>query len=298
MKSIFTVFLLLFTLNLSLAQITVTGTGCSPIGSDVDAIYNLNGTQNGKNRYLTTDNFHQIEWTGTQWIFDFGGSQILFTNNTDVGADPPATGWSTGLNSCAGSSAPTLSGDVGTLPVELTFFKARISNFKVILLWQTATELNNEKFEVEISKDGREFQKIGVIKGNGTTIASQEYSFEVKNPKKGVSYYRLKQIDFDGQFEYSEVISLRFIGENQEVGIFYPNPSKTGVVNLDYISQTNKEIDIAVYDITAKIVINQVRQVSSGSNNLIFDFSTLNTGIYIAQISDARNSTRRKLIIK
>jgi len=299
MKSIFTVLLFALTLNLSFGQITVTGTGCDPLGfNPVDAIYTNNGIQNGKNTYIEPNAFNQIEWTGTQWIFDMGNSQILFTNSLDVGVDPPATGWSVGTNSCAGSAAPSLSGDVGTLPVELTFFEAKVINKKVLLSWQTASELNNEKFEIEVSEDGREFEKIAEVKGKGTTLEQQGYSFEVKNPRKGISYYRLKQIDFDGKFEYSEVISVNFKEKNGEFGEFYPNPSKSGLVNLDYLAQNNDKIIVSVFDMTGKLVNSQIQQIVSGDNNLNFDFSELKTGIYIVKIGNDRNPIHRKLIIE
>ena len=184
------------------------------------------------------------------------------------------------------------------LPVELLFFDATLDANTVLLNWQTASELNNEKFEVEQSRDGRDFQKIGEIEGKGTTLEQQDYSYEVKNPRNGISYYRLKQIDFDGQFEYSKVISVNFKGENGDVGEFYPNPSKSGLVNIYYTSQTDDEIAVSVFDVTGKLVVNQIQQVSNGDNNLSFDFSELNTGTYIVKIGDERNPTHRKLIIE
>lgn len=184
------------------------------------------------------------------------------------------------------------------LPVELVVFNAEEKNKAIYLNWTTASELNNEKFEIEGSQDGREFQKIGEVEGKGTTLEQQEYSFTDKNPRKGISYYRLKQIDFDGQFEYSKVISLNFKGENGEVGEFYPNPSKSGLVNLDYTSETDDEIAVSVFDVTGKLVVNQIQQISNGDNNLSFDFSELNTGIYIVKVGDERNPSLRKLIIE
>lgn len=186
------------------------------------------------------------------------------------------------------------------LPVELLKFDANYqkNSSKVNLEWQTASELQNEKFEIEESQDGREFQKIGEVEGRGTTHELQDYTFEVKKPRYGISYYRLKQIDFDGQFEYSKVLSVNFKGENEEVGEFYPNPSKSGMVYLDYVSKTDEEIIVSVFDITGKLVINQIQQISSGDNNLRFDFSDLNMGIYMVKIGDERNPTHRKLIIE
>jgi len=186
----------------------------------------------------------------------------------------------------------------GVLPVELIYLTGENKNKFNVLNWQTASELNNEKFEIEESQDGGIFQKIGEVKGKRTTLEQQEYSFRVKNPRNGLSYYRLKQIDFDGQFEYSKVISINFKGENRDVGEFYPNPSRLGMVYLDYTSQNDEEIVVSVFDVTGKLVVNHIQQISNGDNNLSFDFSELNTGIYIVKIGDERNPTHRKLIIE
>ena len=182
------------------------------------------------------------------------------------------------------------------LPVELITFEGYYREGRNILEWSTASELNNEKFEIEESQDGREFQKVGEVKG--TTFEQQAYSFEIENPRNGISYYRLKQIDFDGQFEFSEVIIVNVKGENGEVGEFYPNPSKLGLVNLDYVAQNDYEITVSVFDMTGKLVINQIQSISKGNNNLSFDFSGLNTGIYIVKFGDEINPTHRKLIIE
>jgi len=186
----------------------------------------------------------------------------------------------------------------GALPVELTSFKAIQSKENIDLLWETATEINNDKFEVEQSRDGRAFQKIGEVKGKGTTLAPQEYAFEVTKPRNGISYYRLKQIDFDRQFDYSKVVSVNFIGNGDNIGGFYPNPSHSGFVHLEYFAEHEDEVPFSVFDITGKLVISQVQQLSRGANNLSFDFGDLDTGIYIVKIGGEGNPTHRKLIIE
>lgn len=77
------------------------------------------------------------------------------------------------------------------------------------------------------------------------------------------------------------MISINFKEDNAEIGTFYPNPSKSGLVNLDYVTQKDDEIVIAVFDMTGKLLINQVQAIVRGNNNLSFDFSSLNTGMYV-----------------
>lgn len=183
-------------------------------------------------------------------------------------------------------------------PVEFISFNAKSEDSKIQLTWQTATEQNNEKFEIEMSLNGRDFQTIGEVKGNGTTATQQNYSFAVKSPQGGISYYRLKQIDFEGTFKYSEVKSVNFKKNNKQIEEFYPNPSSSGFTHFNYVAQNNGKITISVFDMTGKLMIHQAQQVLKGENNLSFDFSDLNTGNYIVKIDDKRNLLYKKLIIE
>lgn len=184
------------------------------------------------------------------------------------------------------------------LPVELIKFSAAVIDKSVLLKWQTASEIDNEGFEIEESSDGRKFKKVGAVKGQGTSLIQQDYSFQVSSPVNGVSYYRLKQIDFDGHFEYSKVVSVNLKGENKELGEFYPNPSQSGLVNLDYFAENDEEIMVSVFDMAGKLVFKQTRVKLSGNNNLNFDFSDLNAGIYVLKIGDESNLNYRKLVIE
>lgn len=263
--------------------------------------FSESGTANSRPRYVAGDGSF-IEWSGSRWEIRTTLNQLEYINNSNS-ATPPCSSFSTWTPqiSCGADGGSLVTGascSNMTLPVELINFEYKEIEKYILLNWRTASELNNEKFEVEESRDGRKFQKIGEVEGNGTTFEEQEYSFEVKNPRNGVSYYRLKQIDFDGQFEYSEVISINFRGKNGEVGEFYPNPSKSGLINLDYFAQNDDEITISVFDMTGKLLVNQVQSVLRGNNNLSFDLSELNAGIYIVKIGDERNPTHRKLIIE
>ena len=100
------------------------------------------------------------------------------------------------------------------LPVEFTKFDAKRNQNKVDLKWATATELNNDYFEVQHSADGRDYKTIGQLKGNGTTSIGASYNFEHFNPSVGINYYRLKQVDIDGKYEYSPIRSVLF-GKNK-----------------------------------------------------------------------------------
>lgn len=100
------------------------------------------------------------------------------------------------------------------LPVELTKFDVKRNENKVNLIWATATELNNDHFEIQHSVDGKNFKPINQVKGNGTTPVSTSYNFDHLTPSVGINYYRLKQVDIDGKYEYSPIRSILF-GKNK-----------------------------------------------------------------------------------
>ena len=100
------------------------------------------------------------------------------------------------------------------LPVDLTKFDVKETQKSVMLSWATASENNNDHFDIQKSIDGTHFENIGQVKGNGTTAAGAHYYFEDKNPSVGVAYYRLKQVDADAKFVFSQVRSIRY-GHNK-----------------------------------------------------------------------------------
>ena len=165
------------------------------------------------------------------------------------------------------------------------------------LKWQTASELNNEKFEIEMSQDGRSFQKVGEVKGNGTTQTQVDYDFQIEEPPVGMSYYRLKQMDYDGKFEYSKIVSANFEKQGTSIGKIFPNPSRSGLVNLTLSAEEEQVIQVAIFDVAGKKINDQTRSLLAGNNELKFDFSAFDKGIYIVTIRDDKSTTSRKLIL-
>src|SRR5690606_20289567 len=116
---------------------------------------------------------------------------------------PPLTSpWTTSEVFCGGTW------NSGVIPVELTSFTGSASGSEVNLSWATATELNNSGFSIERKYENSEFTEAGFVQGFGTTSEPKSYSFADKNLQSGVYTYRLKQIDFDGTFEYSDEIEV------------------------------------------------------------------------------------------
>jgi hypothetical protein len=120
------------------------------------------------------------------------------------------------------------------LPVELLDFSGKNTDRGNLLSWVTASESNNRGFDIERSTEGSQFQKIGFMKGKGTTIQEQRYSFKdsllLEPLRNKITYYRLKQLDFDGRFDYSKILAITNKNNEQKTRI-YPNPSH-GVFNI------------------------------------------------------------------
>ncbi len=171
------------------------------------------------------------------------------------------------------------------LPVELTAFYAKTSSNSVTLFWQTETETDNAYFEVERSADGIRFASIGNRKGAGTTVLPQSYRFVDQDPKPGVNYYRLKQVDTDGTFHYYDILSVEF-QPKQLVLQLYPSP-----VSDRLTIQTNAVIQrLQVFDSTGKMCIekNDVAQQ--------LDVNSLPSGMYLLRVLTPKGQQIKRFI--
>ncbi|NJK82464.1 MAG: T9SS type A sorting domain-containing protein [Saprospiraceae bacterium] len=194
------------------------------------------------------------------------------------------------------NSTSILAGDCNTLPVELSAFKAEAKENAIALLWETASELNNAGFEVERSENGKTFKAISFVEGKGTTYEAQKYWFEDKTVRQNITYYyRLKQIDFDGQFEYTDIVTAT-LERKVAVGTFYPNPASDGMTQLDYSSSESGEVNATVYNVNGQVVATFVRSVARGSNILDFNFSALSAGSYFVKLENGSDRQYQKLI--
>lgn len=115
----------------------------------------------------------------------------------------------------------------GPLPVNWLSFEGKAINQSIQLLWKTASETNNELFEIERSVDAINFDKLGEVPGNGNSAIESSYIYYDEVPLPGINYYRLKQTDFDGSYDYSKIIGIRNHAEQSAFNIF-PNPVQSG----------------------------------------------------------------------
>jgi hypothetical protein len=187
------------------------------------------------------------------------------------------------------------------IPVELTSFAASVVDGNVALNWTTATELNNSGFEVErcaLSAECQAWEKIGFVSGNGTTTEKSFYSFADQNPFVGTTYYRLKQIDFDGSFEYSNIVEVNFILPIEfKLEQNYPNPFNP-FTSIQYTLSSKQNVQLIVYNILGKeiaVLVNEVKP--AGNYEVNFDASKLSSGVYFYQIQAGNFVETKKMIL-
>jgi len=192
------------------------------------------------------------------------------------------------------------------LPIELISFKARVENNNVVLEWVTASEINNNFFTLERSLDGRNFEVIGYIDskapgGNSNQIL--RYRHIDRNPPEGILYYRLKQTDYDGAFEYSAIISIlhRSVPETGLKLILHPNPSDgTGFQILATGLSYNEITRIIITDISGRTVYSNewVSEPSGSISKKIVPQSRLRPGLYIVTVMGTSGKTSGRLLVR
>jgi len=259
-----------------------------------DFVARINNTSNthrmGRYRVSGINNssaFMNLQWKTT-------GTGVT----TQVFALGPVTPWNSNqviINAINPDEEP--------LPVELTSFTVVAKHNNVTLNWQTATEINNYGFDVErcaLSTERQAWNKIGFVSGNGNSSSDKKYSFTDKNISGGSKFnYRLKQIDNDGTFEYSDIVEVEVVPQQFELSQNYPNPfNPSTTINFSLPKQTHLKINI--YNMLGELV----KTVSdglyeAGFYNIFFNASELSSGTYIYRLeSDSFVETKKMLLIK
>lgn len=165
-----------------------------------------------------------------------------------------------------------------SLPVELVEFHGTEGKDAHILEWQTQTELNNAYFEVERSRNGNLWQTLAHLEGHGNSTVPHYYRFDDVERPYGTTYYRLRQVDFNGAFEYSETIALRHLAPFS-LDKIYPNPSREAT-RLLVKSDVERTIDIQIYDCRGRLVHSQRGRCAEGTTAITLDTSGMLPGYY------------------
>ncbi len=191
------------------------------------------------------------------------------------------------------------------LPVELTIFNAKIVGSSVILNWETATEINNYGFEIQRQTETPQltykWEKIGFQEGHGNSSTSNSYTYTDNNPFFGIIKYRLKQIDINGEYKYSEVIIISFEGGQEfQFAPNYPNPFNA-TTNFLFTILKSGNVSLLIYNIMGEKVVEIVSENLEGGSH-IFVWNTSNnqkisSGVYFARLTAGKYSQTRKIVL-
>ncbi len=182
---------------------------------------------------------------------------------------------------------------LGPLPVSLLSFTGQQINAQHVLNWQTSSEANSSHFELQYSPTGVSFATIGSVLAQGQSNVLTNYTYTHTNPTKGNNYYRLKQIDKDGKYKYSNIILLRILQQKASV-LVYPNPTAE-VLNIVLSNYTNTgNVTIKIYDVQGKLITNN--NFKKDNTNITINVTTMAKGIYTLQINDNNDISTIKFI--
>jgi hypothetical protein len=175
----------------------------------------------------------------------------------------------------AQSSAP--------LPIELSSFTGLSEGAKNKLEWTTMSETNNDYFSLERSENGNSFEQFANIDGAGNSTRKLDYFSYDHSPFNGITYYRLKQTDFDGKYTYSSVISIENNLDEIAISNVHPNPT-TDDLNFDFYSPVKGTVKIQILDLTGRVVVDKEQNVEEGKSSLNTEMGSLAKGIYSLKV--------------
>jgi len=229
----------------------------------------------------------------------------LPNENPANGATPKVLSHQMLFNSTASGLSPVAAWSSGLLPVELSSLNAAVSGTSVTLKWTTATEVNSYQFQIEQRSLGTEWSTVSSVQASGNSNSPKKYQYTVESLTSGKYQFRLKMIDADGSFEYSEPIAVE-VSVPMEFALSqnYPNPFNP-TTTLNYALPFQGNVQLLVYSINGELVKTLVSEVqAAGSYSVSFDASQLASGTYIYRLiaTDATGKnftdTKKMLLMK
>ncbi|MCL6493715.1 MAG: T9SS type A sorting domain-containing protein [Ignavibacterium sp.] len=234
----------------------------------------------------------------------------LFVSGTDLHLSSTSTpvlgkgiaipGITTDFDGETRDSIPEIGADEypGIIPVELVSFAANVADGKVKLSWATASEKNNSGFEIQRSTNS-DFKTIGFVEGKGTSTERNSYSFVDDNPGFGVVKYRLKQVDFNGTYSYSNIIEVD-VSSPVEFSLAqnYPNPFNP-TTTIRYTIAKAANVSLVVYNVLGEEILTLVNNqfTEPGVYNVVFDATNLPSGTYIYRLTADDFVMTKKMVL-
>jgi hypothetical protein len=240
-------------------------------------------------------NLKPYKYNPSGWIAATGSGADFEMGSGTVNPGTNAVSWS-GLYTF---SDYTANGNGSPLPITLIEFTATPVMNNVELSWTTATEINNDYFTLERSADGQKFESIQLVDGAGNSYDWLYYKWVDRNPLQGISYYRLKQTDFDGTTSYSDIRMVNFSGassSNQGWVNIYPNPAPDGQFNVRLGELSSESITMTITNILGEVIYDA--QLSAGSNQTLnISREGIAKGVYTITINDGNKLFSQRIIL-
>jgi hypothetical protein len=181
---------------------------------------------------------------------------------------------------------------MATLPVHFTSFFAKRSGTEVVLNWSTSEEKNNSHFEIEKSTDGRNWKLIGIIMGNGTTTYSNQYGYTDKKELSAVMYYRILQVDLNGQKNYSSVKIVRSTENKKQANVYV---SSKNTIAIDINGETKSNMMVTVVNLNGQVVARQL--IGSASYKVTMLIPGNVNGIFVVNMRDEKGWSESSKVV-
>jgi len=302
-----------------IGQVTVstypTNVNNLPYPSTPVAVTHVQNASGNDNSINTVDRFWQIDKTGAG-----GTATLTFTaasveagsisdlkaqrwNAATQGWDAPLSGQTNTPNSVTvpgvTSFSPwTMAGSSSPLPVELLSFDAAVKEKHVLLSWITASETDNDFFTIERTKDGVNFETVAVVDGAGNSTQQLRYGIPDPAPHSGISYYRLRQTDFDGSFSHSNFVAVTFEEENLFDLVVAPNPASERI-NVSVFGLEDAPVSVIVRDLLGNEYYSRSFTAENGTFAVSIDREQgFMPGVYIVLVSSEGKQRSRKVVVQ
>lgn len=184
------------------------------------------------------------------------------------------------------------------LPVSLVKFNAAAAEKSNVLTWATASEKNSAYFQVERSADAKNWNLVTKVNGNGNSNTFRNYTATDLKPAAGLNYYRLKMVDLDGTFEYSNVVTLRNNQVNQASLTAYPNPVQNSeTLKLNFLAAENVSY-LRILDMAGAVVKAEKVTATPGQASVALNIQNLKPGLYLVQLANGTSTETVKVLVK
>ena len=243
---------------------------------------------------LKFDSLAVGRWNGTGWentncYVSCPGNWTSSTVQRTYTGSATGTGAGTIQSNTVSTFSPFTFASVGfaplnPLPISLLTFDAKYNGKNVDLTWITTSEVNNDFFTVEKSYDLKNYETVGSVRGNGNSSITIKYDLIDNNPQGGITYYRLKQTDYDGNFEYFKPVSV-FIKSVSDDFTIHPNPTK-GVSAISFSSVYEGNQTVYIFDVTGRKIYEKQFEMVKGTNKVSLDTQVLSKGMYFIRLAN------------